>query len=288
MISIHRFDMDTDAPSHLCGIYAIRHRETGKTYVGQVGGTSGRGFRKRCQEHVYNATKAKCQHEKSRLGRAVRKIGTDAFDFVVLEVISADSSNDIFDTAEIKWTDHFDSLGINGYNVHMGPTPRGVRRSEETRRRMSEARKKLLADNPDMDNKIRSMLAERNRLDSARELTAKRNSDPDMIARRTEGLRKRFADPQKRIETKLKTQETRKARGTKEAIDAKMAEYRSNPENYAHFSKQVICIETGEKFPSIRSTARHLGVTKTAVHRNIYGKSATCKGFRFKFVDETA
>ena len=285
MISSHRFAKETDAPADLCGIYAIRHRATGKTYVGQVGGTSLRGFKKRCQEHYYNATQSKCQHANSRFGRAVRKIGADAFEFVILEVIDATSDNEVFDAAEVKWATLYDSLGTHGYNVHMGPTPRGVKRSEETKRRMSESRKRLLADNPDAAEALRSTLSARNKLTASREATAARNSDQKSIALRSDGLRKRYADPKKRLETALKTKATREARGTKATIDEKMAAYRSDPENYAHFSKQVTCIDTGELFPSIRAAARHLGVTKTAVQRNVMGKSETCKGLRFKFAE---
>lgn len=285
MISKHRFAKETDAPVDLCGIYAIRHRSTGKTYVGQVGGTSGRGFNKRCQEHYYNATQAKCQHANSRFGRAVRKHGADAFDFVVLEAIDASADNCVFDAAEVKWSELLNSLGRNGYNVHMGPTPRGVKRSDETRQRMSEARKRLLAENKDVADQLRARLSARNKLASTKATTVARNSDPKMIALRSEGLKKRYADPRKKVETALKTRATREARGTKEAIGAKMAEYRANPENYASFSKQVVCIDTGDRFPSIRAAARYLGVTKTAVQRNIVGKSASCKGLRFKFAE---
>lgn len=286
MISIHRFDKDTDAPEKACGIYAILDRARGKAYVGQVGGTSGRGFKKRCQEHFYNATQEKCQHEKSRFGRAVRKMGAEAFDFVVLEIIDSASDSSVFNAAEVKWSEKFDSMGVNGYNVHMGPTPRGVKRSEETRRRMSESRKKMLAENPDVANKLRNALAERNKLASSKMLTSARNSDPKMTALRSAGLKKRYSDPEKRLQTKMKTKATRDLLGTKEIISAKMAEYRANPENYAIFSKKVLCIDTGESFPSIRAAARQLGVTKTAVQRNIMGKSATCKGLRFKFLEE--
>lgn len=286
VISVHRFAMDTDAPASVCGIYAIRHLPTGKFYVGQVGGTNGRGFLKRCQEHVYNAVNSKCHHAYSKFGRAVRKYGLDQFEFMVLELIDKSNENAVFDAAELRWMTHFNSFIPSGYNAHAGPTPRGVKRSEETRKRMSEGRKKMLAENHELADALRNRLVARNASEATRLATALRNSTPESIAARTAGIRKHRSDPEKLRAMLLVADETRLKNGSNALMSRITKTRMQNPAVRNITAKAVICIDTGMEFPSVNEVARQYGVSKTAVRRWIDAGEGRAQGPKFKFLEK--
>lgn len=287
MISTHPFTMTGDAPARACGIYAIRNRVTGQYYVGQVGGTNGRGFLKRCQEHCYNSVNAKCQHARSKFGYAVRKYGASAFEFIVLEVLDSSQPSEAFDSAERSWIDRLQAMVPSGYNVHVGPTPRGVRRSEETRRKMSESRKAMLAARPEVAANLRVRLAERNATEAARANTTQRNSCPERIAKRKAGINEFMADPVRRAERARKATATKIRNGSVQAGAEKMREFmRNNPDLRNRAAKKVAVQGGGPVYASINEAARALAVTKTAVSRHLQGKSRTCAGLKLVFVGD--
>ena len=50
--------------------------------------------------------------------------------------------------------------------------------------------------------------------------------------------------------------------------------------------KHVRCIETGEEFVSVTSAAKKMGVERAAIRNAANGKSMSCKGFHWEFVDK--
>jgi hypothetical protein len=202
---------------------------------------------------------------------------------MVLEVIDRASENGVFDAAELRWMTHFNSFIPSGYNVQAGPTPRGVKRSEETRKRMSDSRKKLYAENPEAAANLKRILTERNQSQMVREATSKRNSKPEHIAARTAGIRNLMNDPERKSALLAKAEVTRLKTGSKIKMSEIAKARMQNPEVRNLTAKRVVCLDTGAEYMSINETARALGVTKVAVQRHIVGKAKTCKGLRFAF-----
>ena len=106
-------------------VYIIRHRDSGKVYVGQTWRPE-----RRWAEHRGD------KDPRSVLNRAIQKHGADAFDYDV--VANGYETQPDLDRAEARYIRryHADERG-RGYNLRAGG--RGGRMSEETRRRMSEA-----------------------------------------------------------------------------------------------------------------------------------------------------
>lgn len=115
------------------GIYCIENKVNGKKYIGQAV-----QIERRIYEHKYhlNLGKDKCL----ALQRAVSKYGLDSFDFSIIEYCSTDQLNDM----EIYYISGYktNTKGF-GYNLSAGGRSGllGYKHSNETRQRMSEAKK---------------------------------------------------------------------------------------------------------------------------------------------------
>lgn len=117
------------------GIYAIRHVASGKVYVG-----SSVNMTARWSEHRSKLRRGK--HHSPRLQHAWDKYGEASFEFVVRELISDK------DARIARETELIASLGAcdkaRGYNIlPQAASPAGRVLSEETRRKISEAHKKI-------------------------------------------------------------------------------------------------------------------------------------------------
>ena len=49
--------------------------------------------------------------------------------------------------------------------------------------------------------------------------------------------------------------------------------------------KRVLCVETGQVFDSVKQASEWLGVSKNAIRKACLGKSKTCRGYTWKFVE---
>lgn len=106
------------------GIYEIVHVETGRRYVGQATNIGRRWRDHRCDlKHG--------RHTSLHLQRAWLKYGPDAFAFKVIEVCSVEH----LDAREQAQLD----LGADFNVLKLARSPRGVVRSEETKRRIADA-----------------------------------------------------------------------------------------------------------------------------------------------------
>ncbi len=116
--------------SNTIGVYAIRHRASGKVYVG-----SSTNVRARLNQHRHHLRHG--THLNARLQAAWAADGEQAFEFTVLE--STDTSADLL-ALEQKWLDQLQAADPeHGYNIdpHAGD-PLGRRMTPEQRQQMAE------------------------------------------------------------------------------------------------------------------------------------------------------
>jgi len=125
-------------------IYLIRHKETGRSYVGQTT----RSPKTRFRAHQTAAESEKWRH-KQAISRAIHKHGWDSFD---KEVLQECQSLEELNKAEIEWIEKLGTLSPNGYNLTTGGKNRGkasaetiekMRAAQRGRRHSLESRKKL-------------------------------------------------------------------------------------------------------------------------------------------------
>lgn len=98
----------TRPPKGFAIIYAIVHRKTFKSYIGQTISS----LRKRFGQHRWPSKKAE---NRMYIGRAIRKHGAKSFYVFVLDLVSNDEKNE----AEISTIARFQTLK-NGYNLTPG------------------------------------------------------------------------------------------------------------------------------------------------------------------------
>lgn len=130
------------------GIYGIRHAATGRWYVGSASNISKRWSRHR-------ADLAERKHRNDHLQAAFDLYGSDAFDWIVLELTSA------LDEREQFWMDRLDAYE-NGFNLcPTARSSRGRRQSAEERQRRAMTGCAWL-NTPEMLDRRREMLRDRN------------------------------------------------------------------------------------------------------------------------------
>lgn len=118
-----------EAPKAQAAIYAIRHVASGTAYVGQTFNAR----RRRC-EHFSRLRNQ--DHKNAHLQAAFNKYGSDSFQFYVLEYCPIESLT----AREAHW---MAVLAVDGlYNTNpAGGSPLGIKRSEETRKKIAAASK---------------------------------------------------------------------------------------------------------------------------------------------------
>lgn len=137
--------MEYRTPDALCGIYKITNKVNGKIYIGQS-----INIKARWRDHIssLNRGDSRC----TLLQRAWNKYGGEEnFSFEILELCS----EDMLDEVEIKYIEMYDTCNV-GYNIEyggnenkclsaetrqkIGDANRGRHHSEESKKKMSEAR----------------------------------------------------------------------------------------------------------------------------------------------------
>lgn len=111
------------------GLYKITHKETGRVYIGQS-----KNLRSRWYAH-----KSRTPQKHSVIKKALLKYGVDSFSFDVL-VYAKD--RDYLNTLEEAAIKVYDCLTPNGFNLRKGGDVASF--SDESRKRMSESRKKFM------------------------------------------------------------------------------------------------------------------------------------------------
>ena len=110
-----------------CGIYLIKHKSSGRAYVGQSV-----NIESRFRDHRAGKGSVK-------LSAALNKYGAEAFEFKVLMECPREELN----PQEVRFIECLGTLHPNGFNLIEGGGQPG-RMSEETRQRYSEAGKRRM------------------------------------------------------------------------------------------------------------------------------------------------
>jgi group I intron endonuclease len=109
----------------ICGIYCIKHTESGKQYVGQ----SINCF-ERWKQHITPRKKS------AGIKGAIMKYGVDAFEFKILEECKREELNE----REVYWIAELGTLSPGGYNLNGGGGATTIV-SEELRQKISSVMK---------------------------------------------------------------------------------------------------------------------------------------------------
>ena len=118
-------------PSKTCGVYTITCVANGRVYVG-----SSTDLRSRLREHGRRLESG--THRNPHLVNAAKKYGLASMQYAIVELVE-DPAQLI--PREQWWMDRLDSFE-NGFNIRpKAESNVGVKRSEETRKRMSKAQK---------------------------------------------------------------------------------------------------------------------------------------------------
>jgi group I intron endonuclease len=112
----------------MTGIYAIINNGNGKRYVGQAV-----HIKKRVSKHFSDlkANRHHCEH----LQRAFTKYGYEKFTYTVLHVCEKNNLTE----REQYWIDYYKDKGIYNTALYAGGSCLGMKRSAETRKKMSIA-----------------------------------------------------------------------------------------------------------------------------------------------------
>lgn len=116
-------------------VYLLTNKMTDKKYVG----ITGQLLSARWQRHRMDARTG----FKSYLCRALRKYGPENFS---LEVIATASNRADLQKLEIEYIEKLNTRSPNGYNMTIGGDGRHEPHSDETRKKMSEAHRRRMAD----------------------------------------------------------------------------------------------------------------------------------------------
>lgn len=115
------------------GIYKIKNLLNNKIYIGQS-----IDINKRLWEHKRKVIKNNCKYP---LYKSIRKYGTENFEFIIIELVTDYLK---LDEREQYWMDYYKSYNKEyGYNLSptSGGSNTGFKQSEETKKKMAEARK---------------------------------------------------------------------------------------------------------------------------------------------------
>jgi len=164
-----------------CGVYAIVNRVNGKVYVG----STSRSFAKRFRNHQHDLVRG--SHHCEPLQRAWEKYGADSFVFRPLEETTPGNAI----AAEQAFIDFL----APDYNVApVAGSARGVRHTPESRRKYSEAQKRLLSQPGYLEKRVAALKASLSTEESRTRRIAAQNR-PEVAKARSEASLAMWSQP---------------------------------------------------------------------------------------------
>ena len=197
-----------------------------------------------------------------------------------------------------------------GYNRFLGGLGKGAHMSEVTKKLARESKNRLYEEHPELKTRIRNTVNSLYENDPTyrerigRSVLAAYESDLTYKVRLSESVKKLWQDPDFRERCSSARREASadpglaeklsmiRKRGYKEhperreEVRRNVREYLSKPENRAFIEsdshpKPVICIETGEVFPSQKAAERATGYS--GIHKVCAGRQYTAGGYHWRY-----
>lgn len=210
-------------------------------------------------------------HQNSHLQNSWNKYGEDSFKFYVLEFCDCNE----LDRREIFYIDFYNSIDGNyGYNFKTGGQNGGSRYSEESRKKMSEAQKRLCANLGYIEN-LRNAALERWKNEEYRKSVTGENH-PFFGKHLPEETRKKLSEKAKGKKKPKRSKEHCEA--LSKAHKGKMAHNRDRT--------PVRCVETGKIFCDATTAGKEMGFKcPESVITVCKGRRKTTHGYHFEFVN---
>lgn len=187
------------------------------------------------------------------------------------EVIETGDGNG-WQEAERSWIAHYRPLTKLTNLTDGGDGTPGLIPSPELRQKWSQMR----AGVPYPPGRVGAMKGRKHSPDAIAKIQSASNGRkmPDSMRQKLSALRRQSPIPA----------EQRERMNAASRLARQTDEYRMKAsEAKAHLSKRIVCVETGEVFPSISATARAMGVSKGAIQFAIK-RSTPCKGYTLQLL----
>lgn len=244
----------------MCGIYFIENTKNGKRYIGQS-----RDIKYRLWRHKRDLIRG-C-HQNSHLQRSWNKYGGDCFHFSCLESCPESDLNFLEEKyiAEMETTDP-----NNGYNKESGGKAHRVI-SEETRRKMSEAKKGMYDGEKNPMYGISLPVSKERREHLSKMYSGKGNPMYGRKVEKSPEVRRMFSE--------MFTGEGNPFYGKTHTDETKERMRRNNKKKRA-----VRCVETGHVYDSSAEAHRKTGIFMDSISKCCNKKQHTAGGYHWEFV----
>jgi group I intron endonuclease len=229
----------------MTGIYLIRNKINGKTYIGQSLNIQRRFWDHRCVSHETNV----------HLRHSLKKYGKENFEYIVLE----ECSPEMLDDREIYYIEKYKPE----YNVTKGGQGRKKRLPEEVKdvlrrkakeqweRKSPQEKESIIRNNLTNIAQVGHPVSEETREKLRKANLGKRQSKETIEKRKDTFLRKRAAG------------------------------YRQD--NNGH-RKKIVCLETGTVYESVKDAGEKLGINNTSISANLKGRQKSTHGYHFEYL----